>query len=344
MKKILMTGICLLSAFNPPMGKCVAEQNTPAQAPLTTMTLQSIPQATPQAIPQSISKPVYEMKCAKIYPEAIKQGETAFISVKSKEHLKNPYYIYGDKKLPLYQDNDSTYSGMLGTNPSTEAGKTKIILSDETKALCDTLNLEVKRADFGVQNVKFSKSVFELKATEDERAKIVKALNTKSDTAYFEKMPYNRPTVGTTTSIYGKRRFNNGIDTQLFHNGIDIAAPKGRAIRTMQPGKVLVAEQFNLNGGTVIVDHGRGLTTAYLHMSDIGVKVGQMLKPSEVIGKVGSTGHSSGPHLHFGVYINGTAVNPETWLKPSHKSLKNCTAKLQSQTKNALKSAVKKAR
>jgi len=318
-----MTGICLLSAINSPMISRAsgADQTTPKNP----IELMSMPFKSDTA---SVSP--YNIKCVKIYPETVKQGETALITVKSSQHLKNPYYLYGDKKIPIYQENDSVYSSFVATDPNTKAGKNQIILRDETRNLCDTLNLEVKKVDFGIQNVTLSNSVSKLKATDDEKEKISKALETKSDTAYFVNPPYDRPTAGPLSSIYGKRRYNNKLDTHRFHNGIDIRAPKGQCLKTIQPGKVLVAQQFALNGGTVIVDHGHGMTSAYLHMSKIGVKVGQMVNANEVLGKVGSTGHSSGPHLHFGIYINGTPVNPESWLKQANRK-----------TKVALKSAVK---
>lgn len=265
-----------------------------------------------------------EKPVVKILPDTVIQGQTALIDIKSKQTLINPYYIYNNKKIRIYKENDSTYTGMIATDPNQKTGKNTILFSDENKKLAEKVDFHVKKAIFGVQNVKLSKSVYSLKATPDENLKIRKALDTQSDTLYFTNMPYNKPTEGPMVSKYGTRRFNNGIDTHEFHKGIDIKAPMGQPIRAIQPGKVLVAEQFNLNGGTVIVDHGHGVTSAYLHMSKIDAKVGQKIDTKQIIGRVGTTGHSSGPHLHWGLYVNGTAVNPtQSWMKAINKFTKS---------------------
>lgn len=286
---------------------------------------------------------LFEKPTIKIYPDrVINQGQTAFITVESKQPLNHPYYIYNNHKIPIYKDNDITYSGMIATNPNQKVGKTKIILGDDSKKLSDTLDLEIKRVNFGVQNVKLSKSVYNLKATEDENLKIEKALSTKSEIAFFEKPPYESPTSGPIGAKYGVRRYNNGKDTHEFHKGIDIKAPMGQPIKSIQPGKVLVAEQFNLNGGTVIVDHGRGMVSAYLHMSKIDVKPGQIVDKRQVLGKVGSTGHSSGPHLHWGLYINRTPVDPmQQWIKPFKHMQKHARILANNAAKKGIKTAVK---
>ncbi|HND28365.1 MAG TPA: peptidoglycan DD-metalloendopeptidase family protein [Myxococcota bacterium] len=101
--------------------------------------------------------------------------------------------------------------------------------------------------------------------------------------------------------IHGKARF---------HQGVDIGARSGAPIHAVQPGKVIFAGQSGGFGNLVVLDHGDGLVTRYAHCSQIGVVEGQQVGENEVIGAVGSTGHSTGPHLHFEVRKNGEAVDP----------------------------------
>jgi len=98
------------------------------------------------------------------------------------------------------------------------------------------------------------------------------------------------------------------------HEGIDIGAPMGAPIVASAAGTVIVAAYDGGYGNLVVIDHGGGIATAYAHQSSIAVSVGQQVSQGETIGYVGSTGHSTGPHLHFEVRVNGTPVDPLGYL------------------------------
>lgn len=115
-------------------------------------------------------------------------------------------------------------------------------------------------------------------------------------------------------SGFGTRRnpFGRGYE---FHNGIDLPAWYGTPIYATAPGKVIEAGWSNIFGRYVKIDHGYGYQTLYGHMSKILVKRGETVQRGQQIGKVGSTGRSSGPHVHYSVFIWGKAVNPAPYLK-----------------------------
>ncbi|MDH5766300.1 MAG: peptidoglycan DD-metalloendopeptidase family protein [Gammaproteobacteria bacterium] len=125
------------------------------------------------------------------------------------------------------------------------------------------------------------------------------------------------PVQGRVSSIFGLRRFFNEQPRRP-HSGLDIAAPEGTPIMAIENGRVIEAGDFFFSGNMVYLDHGQGVISLYAHMHQINVKVGDMIKKGQVIGTVGETGRVTGPHLHLGIYVNQTLVDP-VFLLPEQK-------------------------
>ena len=120
---------------------------------------------------------------------------------------------------------------------------------------------------------------------------------------------YSMPVSGRVTSPYGYR-MHPILHYRKFHNGVDIAAPAGTPIHACDDGKVIRAGWMGATGKTVIIDHGGGWATSYGHCSSIYVSTGQVVTSGQTIAGVGTTGLSTGNHVHWMVYRNGTPVNP----------------------------------
>jgi len=115
-------------------------------------------------------------------------------------------------------------------------------------------------------------------------------------------------------SDFGKRRHVNDSPTSYRHNGLDIGHDLGVPVMASNSGRVLIADYMIGTGNTVIIEHGFGLKTWYYHMDELNVKTGDMVKKGDIIGKVGSTGFSTGPHLHFSASVNEVYINPITLI------------------------------
>ena len=111
------------------------------------------------------------------------------------------------------------------------------------------------------------------------------------------------------TTPFGAKRIINGKKRSI-HWGVDLKAPSGTPVFASLSGRVVLARNFYYTGNTIVIDHGLGIYTLYAHLSKILVKEGQIVKAGQRIGRVGSTGRSTGPHLHFGIYVNGIKVDP----------------------------------
>ncbi len=121
------------------------------------------------------------------------------------------------------------------------------------------------------------------------------------------------PVTGRFSSPFGLRRFFNQQPRKP-HSGLDIVAEEGSPVKAAADGIVINTGNYFFNGNTVFIDHGQGLITMYCHLSRVDVKEGDKLNRGDLIGGVGSTGRVTGAHLHWGVLLNGTMVNPELFL------------------------------
>jgi murein DD-endopeptidase MepM/ murein hydrolase activator NlpD len=148
---------------------------------------------------------------------------------------------------------------------------------------------------------------------ESERAHLAQVLATFTEPAQpaLAMLP---PTPGSRSSSFGLRRYFNG-QPRAPHNGMDIAAPLGTPVVAASAGRVLDVGDYFFAGRMVILDHGLGMLSLYAHLSAIDVLAKQVIAAGAPIGKVGATGRVTGPHLHFSVYLNATAVDPALFLE-----------------------------
>ncbi|WP_341501185.1 M23 family metallopeptidase [Gallaecimonas sp. GXIMD4217] len=154
-----------------------------------------------------------------------------------------------------------------------------------------------------------------------EGAKVAKARALDSDRLDFT-APFQWPLTGPVTGVYGSQRYYNG-EPRRPHFGVDVAAPTGTLVYAPAPGKVVLAEpDLFYSGGTLIIDHGYGVSSSFLHLSGLEVKVGQEIKTGDPIARVGATGRATGPHLDWRINWFKERLDPALLVPPMPKQAK----------------------
>jgi len=149
-----------------------------------------------------------------------------------------------------------------------------------------------------------------------EAAQIKEALS-KSSREITPSFNFIAPVPGVITSPFGKQRFINDLPRSA-HLALDLSGSVGTPIIAPLKGKVVLIGDYFYTGFTLILDHGYGLFSSYAHMSEIKVKLNDLVEQSDEIGLVGSTGRVTGPHLHWTVYFDGNKVNPESLIQEGY--------------------------
>lgn len=153
----------------------------------------------------------------------------------------------------------------------------------------------------------------ELERIKAEGTRTRKARNTWSDQRLWQ-LPFHRPVEGKTTSAYGLQRVLNGKPKNP-HRGLDLRAPTGTAVKAVAQGRVILAESHYYAGNSMYIDHGNGVISLYFHLDRFEVFQGDIVKRGQIIGRAGSTGRSTGPHLHLSISVQGQLVDPAQLFK-----------------------------
>ncbi len=229
------------------------------------------------------------------------------------QHKPNVFFY--DKKV-LVTANDTHWLALVGIPLSAKVGEHKISIKSDKQSRQKTFSIVDKT--YPAQHITIKKKRMVSGFTKEDLKKIKadKAAMVKAKAIWSEQTidaDFMAPVDGRLSSLFGLKRFFNDIPKRP-HNGLDIAAPTGTPILAPASAKVIDTGNYYFNGNTVFLDHGQGLLTAYLHMDEIKVKPGQLVKQGEPLGTVGETGRVTGPHLHWIVYLNKVPVDPALFI------------------------------
>jgi murein DD-endopeptidase MepM/ murein hydrolase activator NlpD len=217
-------------------------------------------------------------------------------------------------QYPTFPLSDNRFRALIPTNPLDPPGRVVIQISGSE----NTRNLAVglRNRSFPTQRITLSPSQSNL-GTQHEFDRVAAFKQLVTPERYWRGAMV-RPSQGQVSTSYGVRRYYSGVFAQdYYHRGVDYAAATGSPVVAPAAGRIAlvgrVADGFELHGNTIGIDHGQGVLSIMLHLNRIDVNEGDVVQAGQVIGGVGSTGASTGPHLHWGLYVNGISVDPVPW-------------------------------
>ncbi len=241
--------------------------------------------------------------------ESFYPGETVSVRIKEIPAGTETKCIFQEKEYPLFFTEENTGRVLIGLPGDLKAGEYKFSMQTGGEKEERTIKIEEKifpeeRVTFSPEKIK----LLTLPENEKQRELILSTLRVCSEKQNWQGK-FSLPATGKISSPYGVRR-----STENFHKGIDISTPSYTSVFAPNGGSILLATQLNLQGNTVIIDHGQSVMTVYYHLSSLAVKPGQLVKKGDKIGEVGDSGLATAPHLHWGLYIHSEAVDPLVWL------------------------------
>jgi murein DD-endopeptidase MepM/ murein hydrolase activator NlpD len=244
-----------------------------------------------------------------VTPPNARQGET--LKVTSGNDVRSARM--DGRTIALFPQQDGKCLGLMPVPVLEKPGTYTLEFLDQNGAVVHSTPVAIKDAHYPKQNIVIAKAIAGLKPSPGEQETVGAFRKTVSDARYW-KEPFQAPVPGCLTSPFGVQRLHNGKPTGDFHAGVDQRGAAGTPIHPVTGGVVKIVRQFNLRGGTVAVDHGQGVESIYLHMSSFVAKEGDHVETNDVLGHIGSTGRSTGPHVHWTLYVNGEPVNPGQWM------------------------------
>ena len=262
--------------------------------------------------------PVFAQTCT-VTPKQVKLGDTLRITCPAGFSSAT----LNGRTSKLFPQSDGNNFGLLPVSVKDMPGPARISVSGHEAAPPQQLPITIRKTVFPSQNVNLSPEIEALHSTAEEIA-LLTGFKEKVTAQRFWQDPLVPPVTGCMTSPFGVKRLHNGKPTGEYHGGVDQRTPAGEPIRAVAAGTITFAQQFNVLGNAVGIDHGQGLESMYLHMSRLVATPGTRVQRGDVLGYAGSTGRSTGPHLHWVLYVNGTNVNAAQWMKlqpcPRHSS------------------------
>jgi len=267
----------------------------------------------------SVGKPAYAENTlhVEVLPSVVKQGDVCVIRASRPASLKSIYGEFQGERFPIaFGVRNGTSAGLLGIDMDTQPAtyEIKVVATDgSSRVYSSALSLKVEKVDFGTQTLSLPPSMVDLDSKTLERvneeARRLKVLFQGFRDERLWSGAFIFPVQGEITTVFGVRRVING-QPRSPHTGVDLRAEERAPVWACNIGVVVLVDQLFFSGKSVILDHGWGIYSMYFHLSEALVRQEDRVSKGAILGRVGSTGRSTGPHLHWGIRMSGARVDP----------------------------------
>jgi murein DD-endopeptidase MepM/ murein hydrolase activator NlpD len=245
---------------------------------------------------------------AELFPESVNPGDAFMVKVTGVN--EKPIGVYEGGWMYFGACGEGCFVTIGAVDIAVGAGNHGIALSAEDEKRELTLNVLPK--EFPVAEITLQPEKVELSAEDEKRAEMetemLKAV-WETDTERLWQGDFIIPVDNNFSTAFGVKRIMNNVKTSV-HTGLDIRGKTGEPVKATNRGRVVVAEDLFFGGNALVLDHGQGIYSYYMHLSKFRAEVGDLVEKGDVVGDVGSTGRATGPHLHFGIKISETNANP----------------------------------
>jgi murein DD-endopeptidase MepM/ murein hydrolase activator NlpD len=248
-----------------------------------------------------------------VSPTQPQLGDTLSVTITGKS-TTSPSIDYAGQSYAMYPIAGDRYRALVPTTPLDKPGS--ISLQVNAGIDSSTIPLTLKNRKFPTQSIWLPAGQDgNVSDAEYDRVDAFKKIVTPEQ---WWQGKFRRPNQGEITSTYGIRRYYNGEFAQdYYHRGVDYGGATGSAIVAPAAGRIEVIgyekDGFKVHGNWIGLNHGQGVESIFIHLTSIAVNPGDMVEAGQTIGTLGSTGAATGPHLHWGLYVNGKSVDPVPW-------------------------------
>lgn len=264
----------------------------------------------------AFSSPVQALQ-VRVTPDNPRIGDTLSVLVELDNPAvgDSPTVRMGQNTYPTFMVGPNRFRALLPSTPLDRPGRWVFQVFGEGEVR--NIAVWMSERTFPIQRIWLPPGKDSLQGTDYEfdRVAAFKELVTRQK---FWDGAFRRPHQGPVTTVFGVRRYYNGeFASNYYHRGVDYAGDTGTPVFAPAAGRValvgLESQGFEIHGNTVGIDHGQGVLSIFMHLNRVDVKEGDMVEAGQVIGGVGATGASTGPHLHWGLYVHGKSVDPVPW-------------------------------
>ena len=268
-----------------------------------------------------LTKPLPEIVIAfSIDPLVFEAGRSGRIELIASESVAVSGSFLGRDLRVIERDAGLRFSILLGIPMFTEKSVYPLsfeLTDSEGRQLAVAATVQVMSGGYGRQTLTIDDSELLAPAVEEEETALLTRLTEGFTPMRYWDQSLSLPAAAPINAVFGTLRSYNGSPFDRYHGGVDFAGAPGTAVLAAADGKVVLADRLHIRGNTTIIDHGWGLYTLYAHQDETLVELGMEVESGQMIGTVGSTGRSTGPHLHWETWLNGINIDPMQWVQES---------------------------